>query len=686
MSNRYDERDYSSRRSAGQGASGQNRARNSYSRTSAGSSDNSYSRRSARSDAGAGRSSAGRVTVNARDDADATRGYAQNAGRGLGSASSASASAGNRATGTRSSAGRERRSSQTAGYERRTASTRSTGAADRFSRSSDSYTQRRATGTRRAADSEDAAPLDSSAQQRQPQQRQLQQRQPQRRTAADVRAGRERPSAAQQRPSARQRTSARPRTRDNGIRLGTPETVSRPVEGLNAKRRGGISKLKIAIVAAVVVVLIGVGSAFAYINGINSNLHAGIDDDLRNSLVKTNLTSEPFYMVLLGTDGSAQRDAEEDFGGSYRSDSNMLVRIDPVNKKVTMVSIHRDTEVDLGEYGTQKINTAIAFGGPALAVQAISNMAGVPISHYASINFDGFKDLVDALGGVEVDVPVTIDDEDAGGHLDAGLQTLNGDQALILCRSRNTYSDAADPDSMRAANQRLVLSAIAKKVLQSDVATIANSVSAMSQFVTTDLEVNDIIGLAQAMQGLDPESDIYTAMDPVTNSYSTEDLGWHTYLNQDEWKAMMERIDQGLPPTEGNLVDESTGTVIATAGADAVDATVKTNWIAVQNGTTTAGLAFTAAEQLQASNFINAVADATDPGGFEQTLIIPYSSSLNYEAQQIQQVLGCGKIIEDDGTYSFSGSFLVIIGADYTPPATTSDSSSSSSSSGSSSS
>ena len=140
-----------------------------------------------------------------------------------------------------------------------------------------------------------------------------------------------------------------------------------------------------------------------------------------------------------------------------------------MDKKATLVSIHRDTLVDMGEYGQNKLNAAHAIGGAALTVKTVSKLAGVPISHYAEINFDGFKDIVDALGGVEVDVPMEIDDEDAGGHLDAGLQTLSGDQALILCRSRHAYDEYGDGDSYRAANQRLVLSAIAKKILSADV-------------------------------------------------------------------------------------------------------------------------------------------------------------------------------------------------------------------------
>ena len=227
----------------------------------------------------------------------------------------------------------------------------------------------------------------------------------------------------------------------------------------------------IALAVVGVLVLGGAGAAFAYYGILSGNLHAGVDAKLRAALVDTDLAKEPFYVLLMGTDGSNDRQASQEYAGDqFRSDSIILARIDPVDKKVTMVSIHRDTLVDMGEYGQNKLNAAHAIGGAALAVETVSKLAGVPISHYAEINFDGFKDVVDALGGVEADVPMEIDDEDAGGHLDAGVQTLSGDQALILCRSRHAYDEFGDGDSYRAANQRLVLGAIAKKILSADVA------------------------------------------------------------------------------------------------------------------------------------------------------------------------------------------------------------------------
>ena len=433
-----------------------------------------------------------------------------------------------------------------------------------------------------------------------------------------------------------------------------------------AATSGGGSKKKIILIVVIVVVVAAIAGAVGYCSMINSNLHEGVDEDLKAALVQTDMAKEPFYILLMGTDASEEREESAEYGGGgYRSDSIMLARIDAPNKKAALISIHRDTKTDMEEHGIQKLNAAHAIGGPALAVEEVSEMAGVPISHYAEIDFDGFCQMVDALGGIEVDVPVEIDDYEAGGLLHAGLQTLNGDQALILCRSRHTYeSTAADPDMMRAANQRLVLSAIARKVLNSDVATIANAVGQMSSYVMTDLDVNDIIGLAQAMQGLDPETDIYSAMEPVDAVY--EDGVAYTITREDEWREMIKRMDSGLPPLESGLVDEKTGTILATAGGDFAD-TEKICWISVKNGTPKEGLATSAVSLLNAAGFVNAAASSANTDDYTETLVIYDDAAQEYEAQQIVAALGQGKAMKNDGDWIYDGDFLVIIGSDWNP-------------------
>ena len=413
-------------------------------------------------------------------------------------------------------------------------------------------------------------------------------------------------------------------------------------------------------------VVIGAGAAFAYVSGIANNLHAGVDQNLRDALVQTDMANEAFYMVLLGTDASAVREEIDGEGAQYRTDSMMLARIDAPNKKATLISIPRDIEVDLGSNGKQKINAAYSIGGAAYAVETISKLAGVPISHYAEVNFDGFKAMVDALGGIEVDVPMSFDDEDAEGALDAGLQTLNGEQALVLCRVRNAYADvAAKPDAMRAANQRLVLSAIAKTLLASDIPTIASTVSAMSKYVTTDLELNDIIGLAQAMRGINTDTDIYTAAVPTTSQYIDEI--WYEFVNKSEWDTMMKRVKEGLPPTEESEIDEATGTVMATAGSAATMSGEKYATVTVKNGTNTEGLATSVRSKLMEDGFKNVViGDVASGYDYPDTLILYDEPAREREAQEILRVIGQGETMLNDGSYLMTDcDLLVVIGDDW---------------------
>lgn len=428
--------------------------------------------------------------------------------------------------------------------------------------------------------------------------------------------------------------------------------------------------LKRVLITLAVVVAVAVGGVFAYINMINGNLSAGLDSNLSNVLVKTNMTKEPFYMVLMGTDADINRQNDPTFGDTYRTDTIILARIDPVNKKVTLVSMPRDTQVTLTGYGTQKLNAAYALGGSSMAVSAVSSLSGVSISHFGLVDMDGLVSVVDALGGIEVDVPMTIDDEDAGGHLDAGLQTLDGAQALILCRARHAYDDYGAGDEYRAANQRLVLSAIAKKILSSDVATIASTLTTLSTYVQTDLTVNDIIGLAQAMQGLDTDTSMYSATMPTESVY--EDSLWYEKVVTSEWKTMMSRVDQGLSPTAESEVDPLTGTVLASSGDGSTSSstssstsTSKSGKIVVRNGSGASGIGSTVTKRLTAEGYTVSDTGNADSFNYTQTLVIYSNSSQADEAKAIANTVGYASAQINDGTYSLAGDFLVIIGSNY---------------------
>lgn len=441
-------------------------------------------------------------------------------------------------------------------------------------------------------------------------------------------------------------------------------------------KRSRRKKVVIGAVAVVVALFVGVGVAAAlYLGGINSKLQAGVTDDLRNNLAVTE-ESEPFYALLMGVDGSEARANSDAYAGdTFRSDSIILARIDPQQKKVTLISIMRDTYVDMGENGYQKINAAHAIGGPAYAVEVVSEYAGVPISHYAEINFDGFKAAVDALGGIEVDVPRAINDDRAGGSLEAGEQTLDGDQALILCRSRHSYDDQGDGDTYRAANQRLVIGAIAKKLLASDPATMASTVNSMADYITTDMSVDEIVSIALQMQGMNTDEDIYSCMNPTVSAY--ENGVWIEYTNMDAWKAMMQRVDQGLSPTVNEADSANRGGVTdgtldkeyvaqsALSDSGNTGSVANEYTVAVRNGNGVGGVAASASSVLTNSGYDVTETGDADSYDYASTLIIYNDSSQESEARAIGEALGVGTTMQNDGSYAFDGSFLVILGSDY---------------------
>lgn len=336
------------------------------------------------------------------------------------------------------------------------------------------------------------------------------------------------------------------------------------------KKMGRGKKIALGVVIAILVVAVGGGSAFAmWKNSINDQLTKGNKSDEEilaiNDALKTekDMTfTEPFYMILIGTDEA--EDSDEDM---HRSDTNIVVRIDPNKNQATMVSIPRDTKIDIDGYGTNKFNAAYAYGGAAGTIREANQLLGIEISHYAEVNFGKLKELVDAVGGVDVEVTERIDDPDADGTsahpewprviIEEGEQHLDGNQALVFARSR-AY---ADGDFTRTANQRALIMAIVNKVLDLNATDLLGVVQAASSCVTTDLAVGDIAALAEQFQD-DGELTIYSAMIPSTTAM----IGDVSYVINDPvaTKEMMKLVEAGEDPSSvvstGNVaIPESTG-------------------------------------------------------------------------------------------------------------------------------
>jgi LCP family protein required for cell wall assembly len=267
--------------------------------------------------------------------------------------------------------------------------------------------------------------------------------------------------------------------------------------------------------------------------------------------------------LLVGSDSrqglTPEQQAELATGGDIgngHTDTIMLVHIPAFGSSTptTMVSIPRDSYVEIPEYGSDKINTAFAVGGGALLAQTVEQATGLRVDHYAEVEFDGFASLVDAVGGVTVCPVEPISDPLAGIDLPAGCQKLDGRNALGYVRTRAT--PRADLDRM--VNQRQFMSELLRRTASPSVSLNPLRWYPVAHAVTDALTVDSgdhvwhLARLAWALRG-----DIVTTTVPIgefTGSDSGSVVVWDenvaaelfTALNSDA-PVPQDVLDAGAP-------------------------------------------------------------------------------------------------------------------------------------------
>lgn len=317
------------------------------------------------------------------------------------------------------------------------------------------------------------------------------------------------------------------------------------------KKKGPSHKVARIVGLTVLAVILLAGVAMGiYIWKIQKALSFGNAEEearLKAALDAQEDKTEPFYMVLLGSDARNKDEAS-------RSDVMMLARVDPETATVTLVSIPRDTMVELPEHGRSKINAAFAYDGAAGAVRAVKDFAGVPISHYAEIDFEGLKRVVDKLGGVDVDVPVSNNQTTNGSaSIVAGKQHMNGEQALSFARERYGYTEG---DFQRSENQRILLQAIIDEVMSRSPSEIPSLVESLAQSVSTDFSLTEIVSLANVFRTADGVT-VYSAMVP-SSTLTIDDVSY-VVTDRGGWSAMMANVKAGLDPKADTVRIEGEG-------------------------------------------------------------------------------------------------------------------------------
>jgi LCP family protein required for cell wall assembly len=244
--------------------------------------------------------------------------------------------------------------------------------------------------------------------------------------------------------------------------------------------------------------------------------------------VTEGLDKNVMNILLLGTDNAGN-------AGHGRTDAMIVCSINTKTGEVKLSSIVRDLYVHIPYMKLQnRINAANAFGGPNMAIKCVNEALGLNISRYASINFNGFKDLVDLLGGVELEITAGEANQinlSTQGGVKEGLAMLNGAQALEYCRIRNL-----DNNFGRNERQRKFLEAVVKKVLsENSMDQLMELVEAGMSMVTTNMTTSDLFTILFTVVPNMQEMQMYSC--PAQGEYHYEEIREASVVVADLQKA-----------------------------------------------------------------------------------------------------------------------------------------------------
>jgi LCP family protein required for cell wall assembly len=217
------------------------------------------------------------------------------------------------------------------------------------------------------------------------------------------------------------------------------------------------------------------------------------------------LSQRPLHFLVMGIDHGQGRPPE----GNQRSDVLMIVRFNERTGRIVLLSIPRDSYVNVPGYGKHKINEAYQLGGAKLAVKTVEEITGLSLDGYVALDFDGFVRLVDLFGGVEITLEKDLKDPKLG-YIPKGRQVLDGSRALILARSRNyPRGDLARIEQQ----QRLVAAILRKGRERAGSPGIAWLLAAALENVETDLDLGRLLVLAGEL-AFQPALDLQACIAP----------------------------------------------------------------------------------------------------------------------------------------------------------------------------
>ncbi|QIK84279.1 LCP family protein [Sanguibacter sp. HDW7] len=338
--------------------------------------------------------------------------------------------------------------------------------------------------------------------------------------------------------------------------------AAEPDEGEVRERRAGRRALVVALVALgglVLVVALALGGGALWLNSRVERFgdpFTSIPEAERPTRPAPVVPADrdPLNVLVLGSDSRISAGDPSDWqAGAQRTDAIMLVHLDGDREHASVMSIPRDSWVDVPGHGMAKINASYSYGGPALLVQTVETLTGVRIDHVAIADFDSFTELTDALGGVEITVGQDVYDSGGlGGLIVAkGTHVLDGKQALAYARQRYGLPGGDFDRVKRQQNwARAILTKAVSQGTLTDPAKATKFVTTVSGSVAVDdgLGLDDLVRLATELKGL-RSSDVAFLTAPVAGT------GWSP-----DGKQSIVNLDLELlaPLTEAIATDDVT--------------------------------------------------------------------------------------------------------------------------------
>jgi LCP family protein required for cell wall assembly len=314
-------------------------------------------------------------------------------------------------------------------------------------------------------------------------------------------------------------------------------------------RRGRRIALIIGLV--VVVIIAAVGGSYLWLNG---KLHRTV------ALPQSTLTSAGTNWLIAGDDSrngiSRSQRASLHLGSQGANASDSLMLLHTGAGKPVLISIPRDSYVSIPGHGQNKINAALAIGGPTLLVQTIEQVTGLRIDHYMGIGFGGLADVVNKVGGVRICLPNAVKDAASGVNLKAGCQNLNGKQAVAFVRDRHSF---ATSDLQRIQDQRAFLQALLSKATSPGVylnpftALPFGSSAAGSVSVDKGTSLYALFQVAFALRG--PQ----TGTVPIANANFPTSAGDAVLWNRTQALQLFNALKAGKPVPAGLLTGTKVG-------------------------------------------------------------------------------------------------------------------------------